>query len=199
MARSEARGISAAPASVPSRFLPCFYLARCANLRMAKLFRKIGRAGDALTAMKAITWLAAVTVTSALTASAFATPLTGWSEDLEKGIAKAKKEKKAVLVEFTGSDWCPPCIAMRKNVFSLPEFVKAASAKYVLVELDFPKGDKALAEKNKPLMEKYKIEGFPTVVLLDGEGKEFDRFTASKYLKSEDFLKHLDEALEKKD
>jgi thioredoxin-related protein len=150
--------------------------------------------------MKAITWLASFTVgVAALTATAFATTPEGWSTDLEKALAKAKAENKSVLVEFTGSDWCPPCIAMRKNVFSKKEFVDAASKKFILVELDFPKGDKALAEKNQPLAEKYKIEGFPTVVLLNPEGKEFTRFFASEYPNTEEFLKHLDEALEKKE
>ena len=150
--------------------------------------------------MKAITWLASFTVgVAALTATAFATTLEGWSTDLEKALAKAKAENKSVLVEFTGSDWCPPCIAMRKNVFSKKEFVDAASKKFILVELDFPKGDKALAEKNQPLAEQYKIEGFPTVVLLTPEGKEFTRFFASEYPKTDEFLKHLDQALEKKE
>jgi thioredoxin-related protein len=88
---------------------------------------------------------------------------------------------------------------MRKNVFSTKEFVQAASKNFILVELDFPKADKALAEKNKPLAEKYKIEGFPTVILLNSEGKEFNRFFASEFPKTEDFLKHLDKSLEKKD
>lgn len=148
--------------------------------------------------MKAITWLASFTV-AALTASAFASTPKGWLTDLDKAIAQAKAENKSVLVEFTGSDWCPPCIAMRKNVFSKKEFVDAASKKFVLVELDFPKGDKELSEKNQPLAEKFKIEGFPTVVLLDSEGKEFTRFFASQFPKVEDFLKHLDEALENKE
>lgn len=150
--------------------------------------------------MKAVTWLASVTVgVAALTASAFASTLEGWSADLDKALEKAKAEKKHVLVEFTGSDWCPPCIAMRKNVFSKKEFVDTASKKYILVEIDLPNGDKALKEKNKPLAEKYKIDGFPTVILLTPEGKEFTRFYATKFPKTEDFLKHLDEALEKKD
>jgi thiol:disulfide interchange protein len=150
--------------------------------------------------MKAITWLASLTVgVAALSASAFATTPEGWSTDLAKAFEKAKAEKKCVLVEFTGSDWCPPCIAMRKNVFSKKEFMTAAAKKYILVELDFPKGDKDLAEKNQPLAEKYKIEGFPTVILFTPEGKEFTRFFASQFPKIEDFLKHLDEALEKKD
>lgn len=150
--------------------------------------------------MKAITWLASLTVgVAALSASAFASVPEGWSTDLDKALATAKKEKKSVLVEFTGSDWCPPCIAMRKNVFSKKEFVDKASEKFILVELDFPKGDKAVADKNQPLAEKYKIEGFPTVILLNSEGKEFNRFFASQYPKIEEFLKHLNEALAKKD
>ena len=150
--------------------------------------------------MKAVTWLASFTVgVASLTAPAFANTLEGWSTDLDKAIADAKAGKKSVLVEFTGSDWCPPCIAMRKNVFSKKEFVQAASKNFILVELDFPKADKELADKNKPLAEKYKIEGFPTAILLNSEGKEFNRFFASEFPKTEDFLKHLDETLEKKD
>lgn len=132
---------------------------------------------------------------AALTASAFATTPEGWTTDLTKAFEQAKAENKSVLVEFTGSDWCPPCMAMRKNVFSKKEFVDAASKKFVLVEVDFPKGDPAVKAKNEPLAEKYKIEGFPTVLLLTPAGKEFSRFYASEYPKTEDFIKHLDEAL----
>ena len=150
--------------------------------------------------MKAITWLASVTVgVAALTSTAFATTPAGWTTDLEKAFVKAKAEKKSVLVEFTGSDWCPPCIAMRKNVFSKSEFVEAASKKFILVELDFPNGDAAVKEKNQPFAEKYKIEGFPTVILFSPEGKEFSRFYASEYPKIDLFLKHIDGALVKKD
>ena len=150
--------------------------------------------------MKAITWLASVTVgAAALTATAFASTPEGWTTDLDKAFEKAKAEKKSVLVEFTGSDWCPPCIAMRKNVFSKKDFVTAASKKYILVELDFPNGDKAVKEKNEPYAKKYNIEGFPTVILFNPEGKEFTRFYASEFPKTDLFLAHLDKALEKKD
>ena len=150
--------------------------------------------------MKAITWLASSSLcVAALSATAFASTPEGWSTDLEKAFAQAKAEKKSVLVEFTGSDWCPPCIAMRKNVFSKKEFVSKASEKYILVELDFPKGEKALAEKNQPFAEKYKVDAFPTVILFNPEGKEFTRFFASEHPTTEAFLKHIDGALEKKD
>lgn len=149
--------------------------------------------------MKAITWLAAVSLgVVGLTSSAFATAPEGWSTDVDAAIAQAKKENKSVLVEFTGSDWCPPCIMMRKNVFSKKEFVDAASKNYVLVEVDVPQKDKELAAKNQIVAEKYKVEGFPTVVLLDGEGKEFSRFFASEHPRVNDFLAHLDKKLETK-
>jgi thioredoxin-related protein len=150
--------------------------------------------------MKAITWLASVTVgVAALTASAFATTPAGWTTDLEKAFEQAKAENKSVLVEFTGSDWCPPCIAMRKNVFTKKEFVDAASKNFILVELDFPRGDKEVKEKNQPYADKYKIEGFPTVILFTPEGKEFTRFFASEHPKVDAFLAHLDKSLENKD
>lgn len=150
--------------------------------------------------MKAITWLASLTVgVAALTSTAFATTPAGWMTDLGKAFEKAKAEKKAVLVEFTGSDWCPPCIAMRKNVFSQKEFVDAASEKFILVELDFPKSDERVAKRNESFATTYKIEGFPTVVLFDSEGKEFTRFFASEFPTTTEFLKHLDASLGKKD
>ncbi len=150
--------------------------------------------------MKAITWLASVTVgVVGLSASALASAPEGWTDNLEEALKTAKKEKKSVLVEFTGSDWCPPCIMMKRNVFSKKEFLEGASKNFVLVHLDFPNGDKALAEKNEPIREKFSVEGFPTIVLLNADGKEFTRFIASEHPKVDAFLTHLDASLEKKD
>lgn len=150
--------------------------------------------------MKAITWLASVTLgVAALTSSAFATAPEGWLTEVDAAIEVAKKEKKMVMLEFTGSDWCPPCIRMKKEVFSKKEFMDGAKENFVLVHLDFPRGDAALKEKNQPLAEKYEIEGFPTIILLDSDGKEFTRFFASQYPTVEAFLAHLKASLEKKD
>jgi len=117
-----------------------------------------------------------------------------WTTDINAAFAKAKKENKHVLVEFTGSDWCPPCIKMRKAVFSKEKFTTQASKDYILVELDFPNNNKALQEKNSPYAEKYKIEGFPTVILFDSSGKEYSRVIASSYPSVKKFLQYLDSA-----
>ena len=149
--------------------------------------------------MKAITWLAAITLSAAVTTTALAGPSEGWTADYKAALAQAKKENKSVLLEFTGSDWCPPCKFMAKNVFTKKAFVEAASKKYVLVKLDFPRADKALAEKNKPLAEKYEIQGYPTIVLTDANGKEFTRVVGAKYKTVDEFLGWINKSANQKD
>jgi thiol:disulfide interchange protein len=144
-------------------------------------------------------WMRWLLCMLALASGAFAKAPQGWETDVDAAIALAKKEKKAVMLEFTGSDWCPPCIMMGKEVFSKEEFFKEASKHYILVHLDFPKKDKELAEKNQVHLEKYQVSGFPTVVLLDAEGKEFARFPATKYPKLPSFLEAIKLALEHKE
>ncbi|MEM9080084.1 MAG: thioredoxin family protein [Verrucomicrobiota bacterium] len=117
-----------------------------------------------------------------------------WTTNLDAAFKQAKQENKHVLVEFTGSDWCPPCIQMRKNVFSKSSFTSKAKEDFILVELDFPRGDKATARKNEPHAEKYNIEGFPTVILFDPTGKEYERFFASQFPTINQFLAHLKSA-----
>ena len=98
-----------------------------------------------------------------------------WLTDLDEGIKVAKAEKKAILVDFTGSDWCGWCIRLKKEVFDQKEFA-AATKDFVLVELDYPQKKKQPAEekaKNKALAEKFGIEGFPTIMLLDSNGVPF--------------------------
>jgi thioredoxin-related protein len=96
-----------------------------------------------------------------------------WLTDLSKAQAKAKAEKKLVVLDFTGSDWCGWCIKLHKEVFSQAEFEDYAKKNLVLVEVDFPRQKKQteeLKKANQSLQEKYKIEGYPTIIVLNGEG-----------------------------
>jgi len=98
-----------------------------------------------------------------------------WSTDLPAAQVQAKKDKKIVLVNFTGSDWCGWCKKLQAEVFTTKEFDTFAKDKLVLVEIDFPNQKKQSAElkkANAALQEKYKASGFPTIVALNGEGKE---------------------------
>ncbi|MCI0533802.1 MAG: thioredoxin family protein [Verrucomicrobiales bacterium] len=97
-----------------------------------------------------------------------------WLTDLPQAQAKAKKENKLLLLDFTGSDWCGWCIKLNKEVFSKPEFAEYAKKNLVLVEVDFPQRKKlsaAQAKANNALQTKYDVEGYPTLVILDAEGK----------------------------
>lgn len=98
-----------------------------------------------------------------------------WLTDMPKALAQAKQEKKMVLVDFTGSDWCGWCIKFKKEVLSTPEFAEYANKNLVLVELDFPKRktqDVAQKAANNKLKAKYEVRGFPTLLLLKDSGKE---------------------------
>ena len=99
-----------------------------------------------------------------------------WQTDYAKALETAKCQNKRVLLDFTGSDWCGPCIELRKRVFSKPEFRAYADKNLVLVEIDYPQRKKQSAElkkQNEKLSAQYGIEekGFPTIVLLDSTGK----------------------------
>src|SRR6516165_8692992 len=73
----------------------------------------------------------------------------GWLTDLPKAQAKAKAENKLVLMDFNGSDWCPPCKALRKNVLSTKEFEDYAKKNLVLVDVDFPRSKELPANQKK--------------------------------------------------
>jgi protein disulfide-isomerase len=98
-----------------------------------------------------------------------------WQTDLPKAQAQAKAEKKLVMLDFTGSDWCGWCIKLNNEVFSKPEFTAYAKKNIVAVEVDFPNKKKLSAEQKKAndaLAKKYEIKGYPTIIVLDGEGKK---------------------------
>jgi len=101
-----------------------------------------------------------------------------WSTDFEAAKALAAKEKKLIYLDFTGSDWCPPCKALHKNVLVKPEFLDYAKENLVLVVVDFPRKRKLepeLAKSNKALAKKFGVRGYPTIVIIDADGKELHR------------------------
>ena len=101
-----------------------------------------------------------------------------WQTDYKQALAQAAQENRRVLLDFTGSDWCPGCIRMEKEVLNQPDFKKFAARNLVLVKLDFPTRKQlppAEAEQNRKLQQKFDVEGFPTYVLLDPSGKEVRR------------------------
>jgi len=96
-----------------------------------------------------------------------------WLTDFEQAKKIAQKEHKPIVMLFTGSDWCPPCRAMHKDLFSNTDFIKL-SEKVVLVMVDFPRRKAMTVEqrkKNQALAGKYHRGGVPTFVAVTPDGK----------------------------
>ena len=121
-----------------------------------------------------------------------------WSTDYQAGLAQAATAKKPVLLEFTGSDWCPPCMKQNKDVFEQPVFQDFAKDHLVLVKLDFPKRKEQapeIATRNRDLATQYSVNGFPTVVLLSAEGKEITRAVGYGGGSAEEFVAWVEKSL----
>ena len=101
-----------------------------------------------------------------------------WIVDFNEAKVIAEKEGKDILAEFTGSDWCPWCIKLKKEVMDQEAFKNEASKQYVLLELDYPQ-KKPQAENikklNKMLAERFALEPLPTVIMIDSKGRAYAR------------------------
>lgn len=101
-----------------------------------------------------------------------------WYVSLEVALKKAQAENKRVFMFFTGSDWCGWCMRLDREILHTPEFAQYAANNLVLLKLDFPRQlqqPEELKAQNAYLARQYRIEGFPTVVVLNGEGRTLMR------------------------
>lgn len=101
-----------------------------------------------------------------------------WSTDYSGTLAQARADGKMVLLDFTGSDWCPWCIKFDHDVLETDPFATYARSKLELVLVDFPRSksqDNALKQANQTLASQYHVTGFPTFVLVDYAGNELGR------------------------
>jgi len=113
-----------------------------------------------------------------LGAASLATAETGWLTDFEQAKEEAAARKVPILADFSGSDWCGWCIRLDKEVFSQPAFKAYAAENLVLFLADFPSRTpqaEALKKQNRQLADRYGIQGYPTVLLLDIEGEVLER------------------------
>ncbi|MBI5835254.1 MAG: thioredoxin family protein [Armatimonadetes bacterium] len=118
-----------------------------------------------------------------------------WITDFEAAKTRAKADGKLILADFTGSDWCGWCIKLKGEVFDKDEFKAAAPKSFVLLELDFPNKKELpapLKAQNEKLQAQFKIEGFPTILLLDAEGKAVAK-TGYQEGGPEKYIAHLGE------
>ena len=120
----------------------------------------------------------------------------GWINDFEKAKEIAAKEKKDILIDFTGSDWCGWCIKLKDEVFSKEHFKKEAPKKFVLLEIDFPRDKSKMSEEtikqNDEMAKQFEIKGYPTIMLTNAKGQPYGQ-TGYRDGGPEKYIEHLNE------
>jgi thioredoxin-related protein len=127
-----------------------------------------------------------------------------WLTDFETARTKAAAENKYILLNFSGSDWCAPCIKLKKEVFESEAFFPVADQKLVLVRADFPRSKKNQLSKeqtqhNEALAEKYNPNGkFPYTLLLDANGKVLKEWDGYAFGTQDKFIAEVKSSVEVK-
>jgi len=123
--------------------------------------------------------------------------IAGWENDFEQAQKKAVTEHKFILLNFSGSDWCGPCIRLTKDVFESASFATFSSENLVLVNADFPRLkknqlSKEQQKKNDKLADKYNSQGvFPLTLLLNEKGKIIKSWEGNPGLSTEQFISQI--------
>lgn len=120
-----------------------------------------------------------------------------WQTNLEVALQQAEKENKAVLVNFTGSDWCQWCFKLSDEVFKQKEFEKYAKNNLVLVMVDFPRKKEQSTETkmyNQRLLQEFGVQGFPTIILFNKLGQPVAK-TGYQPGGAENYIRHIESYL----
>ncbi len=125
-----------------------------------------------------------------------------WKYDFESAKSIAAESDKTVLIVFSGSDWCKPCIQLHKELFDSQAFAQYAKDNLILVKADFPyrkknKLSKAQTDHNERLASLYNPEGeFPLAVFTDISGKVKGSFSFDKTKSPEGYIDLFNQLLE---
>ena len=114
-----------------------------------------------------------VCLLTVLTVGLFAQELQ-WQQDFEAALRLSKESGKPVFAFFTGSDWCGWCIRLDREILSKQEMKKYLNDNFILFKADFPQNNPPSNEvmmKNRALMKKYGVRGYPTIIITDASGK----------------------------
>lgn len=120
---------------------------------------------------------------------------------LDEAMNQAKSEDRNILMVFSGSDWCKPCIQLKKEVLNTSDFTQFASKNLVILTLDFPYSKKNQLAKeqrqyNDEMAEKYNPEGaFPKIILLNANGEIITELSYTKGLRASQFIEKINVAL----
>lgn len=102
-----------------------------------------------------------------------------WEQKFSKANSLSKSENKPILIFFTGSDWCGPCKMLVADVFESEKFKELSNSEFILYEADFPRNKNLVTNSqinvNSKLKNKYHINSYPTIVIVNSKGKELGK------------------------
>ena len=119
-----------------------------------------------------------------------------WLTDMDHAREKSLNSGKNIVLVFSGSDWCAPCIRLEKEIWSNQLFQQLAQDHFIFVRADFPrrKQNQLTSQQqslNNKLAEKYNQSGsFPLVVVVDGQGRVLGQTGYLRY-NPEQYFSHL--------
>jgi len=122
---------------------------------------------------------------------------TGWLTNMDEAKKIAAEKHQPILLNFSGSDWCGPCIRMEKDFFEAASFESYAAEHLVLLNADFPRNKKnklteSQLKHNEILADRYNKEGkFPLTLLIDAEGKALKSWEGCPNTNPETFIKEI--------
>lgn len=124
-----------------------------------------------------------------------------WHYDYDEAQKLASEQHKTVLLVFSGSDWCKPCIQLHQELFEKQEFIDYANEHLILLKADFPYKKKNQLSKeqtahNEALAEKYNPNGeFPLAIFIDSKGKAIGSFGFDKTKTPADYIQSFNQIL----
>ncbi len=127
---------------------------------------------------------------------------TSWETNFDKAKINASNNHAYILLSFSGSDWCGPCIKLHHDFFESPEFTKFSENNLVLLNADFPRQKKnqlsiTLQQQNDKLADTYNATGsFPFTVLLNADGKLMKSWDGLPKMRAEEFVEDIKKAID---
>jgi hypothetical protein len=125
-----------------------------------------------------------------------------WHTNMDEAKTLAHKEHRHILLNFSGSDWCGPCILLRREILDAPDFATLADTALVLVNADFPRMKKNQLPKeqqvlNDKLADQYNVKGqFPLTLLLTADGKVLQQWEGNPGVKPAEFAARVRELID---
>ncbi len=120
-----------------------------------------------------------------------------WITDVNQAIALSKETGKPIFAFFTGKEWCSWCKKLENKILSKDTFINYAKENLILLELDFPRGRRDLPQEQINLARKFRIQGYPTVILMDSETNQLGQ-TGYESMTPQQYIENVQRMISKK-